>query len=346
MVGQFEGRFYHEGSSESEPATLVYDRLGTLEVRAQSGLFRYQKGEYAIEPPLGSLDRVLHLKGDARFDTSDQRGFKEMESVVSPDSPWKVVAWLENHRLGALACLVGVVIFVYGFLEWGMPAIAKGIAADMPQSLRERISKGSLEFLVERGFGPTELTEERQEAVRRAFERALDLSDVERGEYAFELHLHDGGVVGANAFALPSGAVVATDGFVELCERDEQMLAVFLHEIAHVEAHHGVRAILQQGGVFVVMSILIGDSSSVFTLFEGLPALLMDSRYSQTFEMEADAFAARKLEEAGIGAEAMEEILVLLHADSRDVPLTEFLSSHPGLERRLKAIRSVRGAKE
>ena len=74
-----------------------------------------------------------------------------------------------------------------------------------------------------------------------------------------------------------------------------------------------------------------------------LPALAIESRYSQNFETEADLYAGKVLEASGIGAEAMKEILILLHSDLPDLDIVQFLASHPDLEERLEALDSLKG---
>ena len=113
------------------------------------------------------------------------------------------------------------------------------------------------------------------------------------------------------------------------------MVAVFLHEIAHVEFQHGLRALIQDAGVFLVLTLALGDLSSLGGMAASLPALAIESRYSRAFESESDLFAGEALERAGIGAEALRDILILLHKDVPDLDLVQFLSSHPDLEKRV-----------
>ncbi len=191
----------------------------------------------------------------------------------------------------------------------------------------------------------TGLSKEKLDLSQRAFKKALVLAGIENSEYSYQLanfSMH--GV--PNAFALPSGKIVATDSFTEMCETEEQMVAVFLHEIAHVEKQHGIRSVVQRTGVVVIASIVLGDISAVANVTGALPALLIESQYSQRFEMESDTFAAEVLEDAGIGAAAMEEILILLHKDVLDVPVATFLSSHPSLQERVENLREIREAGE
>jgi len=98
----------------------------------------------------------------------------------------------------------------------------------------------------------------------------------------------------------------------------------------------GIRAVIQKGGVFLVFSLLIGDASSVLSLAEGLPALLLNSQYSQRFEMESDSYAADILIDSGIGTDPMREILMLLHRGISDDSAAALVSTHPSLWARIE----------
>ena len=177
-----------------------------------------------------------------------------------------------------------------------------------------------------------------------AFARALNLaSDSLNPDFDYELRIYESQAIGPNAFALPSGLVVATEAFIELCENEEQMVAVFLHEIAHVELQHGLRSLIQDTGVFLMLSMALGDLSSLGGMAASFPALAIESRYSQNFETEADLYAGKVLEANGIGAEAMKDILILLHSDLPDLDIVQFLATHPDLEERLEALDSLKG---
>lgn len=343
MVARIEGLYYEPGSSRSSAAILLVGERGELEVRSAHSARSYPKSQYSIEPPLGSLDRVIHFADEARFETKDFEAFAKLERTADPRSALQLVDWLERSWKGAIASLVLLVVLSAVFLEWGVPLIAKRISDDMPQSWRRVMTDKSIEAMLDLGYlKPTALEEEDAERMRGLFQRALSLAGADAERFDYQLRLYQGGgAVGANAFAFPSGAVVATDQFIGLCETDEQAIAVFLHEIAHVERQHGIRALIQKTSVYFLFSVLLGDASSVITLAEGLPALLMDSRYSQKFEIESDTFAARALLAGGIAPEAMSEILVLLHRGAPDVPIADLISSHPSLRKRLENIQQT-----
>lgn len=351
MVGQVEGEFFEVGSSRRVEATVSLHAFEELELRFQGGSRSYPKGQYLVEPALGSLPRVVLFKeagGDCRFETSDLAGFRELEKGLSSGKVWTAIAWLEGHWKGTLASVALLAFFTFGFFQWGLPALAWKVARDMPQSWRVSMTEQSIESMERFDYlQESALAAEEQARVQGIFREALDLAGLSDSPYDYELRIFGGEAIGANAFAFPSGLVVATDAFIELCESDQQIKAVFLHELAHVEEQHGIRGLVQRGGVFIVFSILVGDASSAISLAEGIPAMVMNSQYSQRFEMESDTFAAELLEASGIGAEAMEEILLLLHKDAPEVPVASYLSSHPSLRERVENLRRIQeGAEE
>lgn len=345
MVAEVEGELYEVGSSLGVKATLRLLAFEELELCVLGKRRSYQKSRYLVEPALGSLPRVVHFKeeaGDCRFETGDRVGFRELERSLSSGKFWSSVAWLEGHWKGALASVALLAFFCFGFFQWGLPALAWKVAQDMPQSWRVSMTDQSIESMKRFNYlGESELAAEERQRVQALFSGSLALAGLQESEYDYELRIFAGKSMGANAFAFPSGLVVATDEFIELCETDEQIQAVFLHELAHVEEQHGIRGLVQRGGVFIVLSILVGDASSAISLAEGIPAMVMNSQYSQRFEMESDTFAAGILEDSGIGAEAMEEILILLHKDAPDVPLATFLSTHPSLRERVENLQQI-----
>ncbi|MDQ8186309.1 M48 family metallopeptidase [Pelagicoccus sp. SDUM812002] len=350
MVDQVEGGFYAAGSSRSVKATLRLLAVEEFELSASGRNYKYRKGQYLVEPALGSLPRVVHFKaegGDSRFETSDLLGFRELERGLTSGKLWSGIAWLEGHWKGTVASVVLLAFFCVAFLQWGLPALAWKVAQDMPQSWRVAMTDQSIESMERFNYlGESVLPVEEQARVQAIFAESLDFAGLTESVYDYELRIFAGKSIGANAFAFPSGLVVATDEFIRLCESDEQIQAVFLHELAHVEQQHGIRGLVQRGGVFIVFSILVGDASSAISLAEGIPALVMNSQYSQRFEMESDTFAAQILELSGIGAEAMEEVLILLHKDAPEVPVAAFLSSHPSLRERVENLRQIQAAGE
>lgn len=333
------GIAYGGGSSESFEGAIRVDERGTVELEIQGESKAYPRSEYEVEPRLGTSNRVIRFRDGSRFETEDLEAFSLCEERFQKSGLLSLVDWMESRWPIAIGSLIGIVLFSFAFLNYGVPLIARYVAFEVPQSLRTALSNQSLDTMERYGSFEESYSMKTHESANSAFERGLKLlGDNRSEEFDYELRIFKAPGIGANAFALPSGLIVATEEFVKLCETEEQMVAVFLHEFAHVEQQHGIRSLIQDAGVFIVVSLVLGDLSSLGGMAASLPALAIESRYSRNFETEADLFAGRILEESGIGAESMKEILVLLHRGSPDIDFASFLATHPELEERLRSL--------
>lgn len=102
-----------------------------------------------------------------------------------------------------------------------------------------------------------------------------------RGRYEFRVA---GG--GVNAFAVPGGFVYATPGLLERFARDEDALLFVLgHEIGHVELGHCADQYRYENGK--------GPLGEVAGAVLSVPRIFAQLHFSETQELEADAFAVR-----------------------------------------------------
>jgi predicted Zn-dependent protease len=141
-----------------------------------------------------------------------------------------------------------------------------------------------------------------------------------------------------NAFALPGGTIVVLDGLIEASGEDERVLAVLGHELGHVARRHPIRRVLATVGVGVLAGLLWGDISSVAA---NLGTVLGVLRYSREQEVEADDYAARMLDDAGLDARPLIEMFAILLSESRargSVPSA--LATHPSMEERIQRLRT------
>ena len=339
---EFSGIVYRSGDSRSFDATIRVTERGELNLEFQGEVNVYSKNEYTIEPKLGVASRVIRFADGARFETDDHVAFSKSEAFFPQGGFLRWVDWMESRWPIALGSLGGVIAFVFLLLIYGVPAMAEYIASEVPQSIRRSITERSIDAIEQYGSFEESYSMKIHRKAEAAFERARGLLNEGTQDFEYELRIYKAPGIGPNAFALPSGVVIATEAFVDMCETEEQMVAVFLHEFAHVEFQHGVRSLIQDAGVFLIVSLALGDLSSLGAMAASLPALAIESRYSQSFETEADLYSGRILEESGIGVDAMKEVLVLLHRDISDFEISQFLSTHPDLEKRLEALERFR----
>ena len=162
------------------------------------------------------------------------------------------------------------------------------------------------------------------------------------------MHAHNYTVVfrrgmslGANAFALPSGIIVVTDELITLSGNDDELMAIFAHEINHVKRRHALRSILQSTGIFFLVTLLTGDVTSIANFASILPALLIENGYSRDFEREADHEAGSLLITLGKGTGPFQDILRKIDSSHPQTLKLGVFSTHPETLQRIEDLKKL-----
>ena len=191
--------------------------------------------------------------------------------------------------VGIVVCALLAVASGWGVFAWGAPLAARGIAAALPPETLAAIGARAYEELRDGWLDDSALAADDKKRVEAAFAAVVaDLRPTLDPAFDYRLRLHKAGF--GNAFALPDGLIVITDELVIGGDGDSDdwgLRAVFAHEIAHVEARHGVRLFLRSATAAGLALLLFGDVSGVAAAAAGLWQL----KNSRDFEAEADCFA-------------------------------------------------------
>jgi Zn-dependent protease with chaperone function len=249
-----------------------------------------------------------------------------------------IVNFLESGWKTAIACLLGLLLCLWGFVAAGIPFLAKMAATAVPAAVTDRLSRQTLAVLDARFLEPSDLDADRSAHLQNLFH---GLVGRKRSPVNYRLEFRKSGQVGANAFALPSGLIVMTDELVGLVDNDRELIGVMAHEIAHVENRHGLRVLFQNAGTLLLVSALAGDMSSISTAGETLPTLLIESGYSRRFEKEADRAAGTYLIRMGWGTSSLQNILARLTKTAPIHPAFALHSSHTDLEERIGYLKKM-----
>jgi Zn-dependent protease with chaperone function len=202
-----------------------------------------------------------------------------------------------------LVAMAGTVAFLAAAWVWGVPWLSTTLAHLVPQALEERIGRTSLEQLDALFLKPSELPQAQQDELRRRFETVVKASHPAGDAPAWSLYFHKSDILGANAFALPGGAIVMTDELVEMLEDEpDAIVGVLAHELGHVLHRDGVDMLVRSSLVGALIGVVLGDAS---TLMATLPATLATQSYSRDAERRADAYAAQVLHRAGLSPSVM-----------------------------------------
>ncbi len=150
-----------------------------------------------------------------------------------------------------------------------------------------------------------------------------------------------------NAFALPGGYLYFNRGVIESAQSEAQLAGVIGHEVGHVALRHGTnqasKASFAQMGLAVLGGVM-GENSikgAVAQLLAGGLANSVLLKYSRTAENQADIAATHILYDTNYDPRAMIQFFEILEqksGKSSGGKVTQWLSTHPTIENRMKNI--------
>jgi Zn-dependent protease with chaperone function len=240
------------------------------------------------------------------------------------------------------------------FYRWGTPWAATQLTRQVPLEWERGISERALRDLDASWLKPSKLPPERQAALRARFDALATQVAPELRRYPgyaprLTLQFRDG--LGANAFALPGGTIVMTDGMVEAAARqklpDEALVGVLAHEMGHVLHRHTTRMVVEQGVLNVGLGLALGDISTIVSMGA---SVLTGLAYRRGHETEADCFAAALMRRAGLPVAPMADLLLGIESERgggktaarppEDSSWTSILSSHPETPQRARDLKA------
>lgn len=344
-------RWFDGRSSQAQPVLirllpgpqgpgLVLHRLNAPQEPARQWAF----GD-VVWPERFSLRRLpshvtVDLRDEGSLEFDDARGW--YEAFHAAGAKPSLAERMQTRWRVFVAVFAAAAVLMGAFYRWGTPWAATHIARQVPIDWELRLSQRALADIDEHLLKPSKLPAPRQEALRARFlELAARMTPALQRYpgYAPRLQLQFRRGMGANAFALPGGTIVMTDGLVEAAAKhglpDEALVGVLAHEIGHVVHRHTTRMVVEQGVLNVTLGLALGDTSWAFA---NASTLLTALAYRRSHESEADCFAVALMREVGLPSGPAGQLLLKL--DAGGSAAEEFISSHPdtrGRARKLEA---------
>lgn len=314
---RLKGHLFDGKTSALHEATLFFDERGNIEsdrdLPAPSSFKQIR-----ISDRVGNTPRTITFPGGELFETVEHDVLNEiMQQHGRGESRLHRFESSTQYVVCALVLLVA--FFTFGSI-WGIPWLSTKIAYALPAEINTYIAHGALETLDRRIFKQSTLDKQRQSELTKSFNDLIP--DGEQG-FTYNLVFRAGGYIGANAFALPDGTVIITDELVELAEHDDEIIAVLLHEIGHVEHRHGLRSIINHAGLTALILTVTGDVSAAGGMVLALPNVLLESSYSRDLEWEADTYSLEYMQNHNIAPEHFANFMQRLENYSLDDADTE-----------------------
>lgn len=336
---KIQGRYLSGKTSKQQLACLevLSDETVFIETLDPENRILIGHDDIKIESRLGNTPREIYLGDNQLFITDDNDTTDKLARIIMGKNS-SLLHKLESNLLVIAVALVVTVLFVFAGTRYGVPKTAEMIAHTFPNFTTEKFSDG-LTILDQSLFEPSQLEDETKQRIVQMFQPFL----IDHSRLNPRVHFRSG--FGPNAFALPNGDIVFTDELVALAGNDDELIAVLLHELGHLEHKHMARRAIQDAMVVLMTLFIVGDLSSA-DLVTSIPTLLLDLSYSRDFEREADRYAVQQLSAADISVESFATIMQKLHDSTKvkaiDEPSFKFpsyLSTHPQVEERVALIK-------
>ena len=244
----------------------------------------------------------------------------------------------------ALAAAIGLTLFY----RYGTPWAAMQLTRWVPLSWETGVAEKALQQMDDGTLKPSQLPAQRQQQFQARFATLVQQTPATLHRYPGyqpPLSLQFRAGMGANAFALPGGPIVMTDGIVKAAAAqglsDDALVGVLAHEIGHVVQRHATRLVVEQGVLQMGLGLALGDVSGIVASGS---ALLTGLSYRRSHEREADCFAIDLMRHAALPTAPMGQLLLgMAQAEEKEAqgkakseahPIWSLLSSHPDTVRR------------
>jgi Zn-dependent protease with chaperone function len=284
-----------------------------------------------VDERLGRAPRRLRLEDGAFLEVRDLRALDSLLSAVGHRDGW--VDNLQRRLPFVLLAVVVCAICAAGAYQWGLPWAAAAGARHLSPVIGRTLSAQALKALDGGILMPSTIDEDQQQRLGADF-HAMRLP--EGGTPKSQLLFRSSPQLGANAFTLPDGTIIVLDDLITALGDDQQTLAVLAHELGHAHERHGLQMLLRSSAVGAFLTLYVGDTS---TLLAAAPAAVVEARYSQEFERQADDYAAALLRHNGMSPGLLADALIKLAQLQPALSKGGYLASHPSTDERIRRLR-------
>lgn len=304
-----EGVYYDGTNSRGVPCSCYADERGNILFYAGSEeVARYAFDSLSIPSRIGNTSRLIRLPGGAFFETEHNDALDRLVGRFRKRHVFLNPHYWESRVKYMVASVILLTAMMFGFIHFVLPLASSRIAEALPHYISVELAAGVLDRLDDAYFSASELDAQRKARLEALFHKHVPAES----EFSFKLHFRNGGIIGANAFALPDGSIIVTDELVKLTADDREILSVLLHEIGHVVHRHSLRKTIEASGVAAAYAWLTGDLEGVSTLILAVPVVLVQAGYSRRHEREADSYALEEMIENKIDPALFSRIMCRL----------------------------------
>lgn len=338
---RFHGLYYQGRNKSSVQFSL--SRHGRIELTAQNDVNIEIKLQDVVFQLTGDPQTTLQIswqEGDERYALLCQTpGFlAELLALNLHPNTLKLLKTLEiqqRQRLKReqqrvplyLSLVAGFFICSYLVLHFSAPLIAGLIPYEWEQKIGEFAFEN---YQTGKKIIANPVT---QDAVNTIVKR---IDQFDNAKIDYQVAIVDADMI--NAFAFPGGYIVITTGLIKNADNPEQVAAVLAHELTHVIERHGMRKIVRQAGVGVLVGIVFGDTSALSQLIDA-GTKLEGLSFDRNQERSADEGAIHIMRAAGISPQNLAGFFEKIkQTDKVSGNIPALFQTHPLNDERIKYV--------
>ncbi|MAD44761.1 MAG: peptidase [Oceanospirillaceae bacterium] len=349
------GLYQAGNSSHSTPARAMVTERQVVIYQQQGGqpVMSAVHGDYRFSEAIAGLPVDLIFADNSRF-IPDDAGYRWKHLSKSQT----ITEWLETHWSAVLVAAVFLPFFLWFMVAVVIPASSNVVAESLPQVVADELGQQSLTIIDAAYMEPSELAASEQENIRQRWHDILQRLNIPPDTYSLQFRRWNHG---ANAMALADGTVIVTDSIARLMKDNPQQLdAVLLHEIGHVEHKHSLKILTQSTVTSLLFAMMFGDVEGMGEIMLGAGTGLAQASFSRDMERDADQFAFQELQSLGRSPQDFADAMRALEAshplriaagqsdctqdcdnNSTEPGFFDYLSSHPATEERIRAAEAL-----
>lgn len=333
-----EGKLYNQQASLSKDIKLIFNDK-TISLVDGDKVYTHHIDTITVSDRLANMPRSIYFDDGSVCECKNNDVIDNFLKNNNKVQNSQILHIFEHKLKYFIAALIITVASLYAFSAYALPGAAKLAANNIPSNIVYSLGDEVLQTLDKTLFAPTRIDANKQQELHKYFDFYIQkLHDTKHIKVYFR-----SSDIGANALALPDGAIVFTDDLIKTAQNKEQLLAILFHEIGHIQNRHALRGILQNSAFYLMITLITGDVSSTASFITALPTFFVESGYSRMMEIEADDYAYKMLKHHKISTNHFAQILRLLSKDidEEDETMIQYLSSHPLTKERIARFQSI-----
>lgn len=168
------------------------------------------------------------------------------------------------------------------------------------------------------------------------FKKILDVSPVDESHLDWKVHIVNDPNAPPNAFVLPGGKVFVFSSILGICANDDGIATVLSHEFAHQLARHTGEN-LSKTPIYAVLGLIMYSLTGADMFNSLLINAVFKMPASREMESEADYIGLMLMSEACFDPKEASKLWERMSRWEKrsGISQPEFLSTHPGTERRI-----------